>query len=262
MEKIKTLTHVLFPLFVGLIIGSAIEGNTKLLTWSIILLILDIVIGIAMQYKIDNPKIDGRYGGSATGNYLNPYDTQKRESEGTMKEKSETTASNSRMDKTSDTYRKTSENVNNSSKKASAADCDSIEEYFMAIYKNLEADRGRHATLRQMKTDEAVRFLIELCCVMEHAPLPRALAGLYEMYTNEVNGQCAIVYKFLHSQRSMCENVYIIVLLDKHSEIRFFAVETDYSGYMLCEYVGNRHKNYGFINLGYLWEKLGEITNT
>lgn len=53
MNIAKLITHILFPVFIGLIISSAVSGNSTLLIWGIVLLVLDIIIGVALQYAID-----------------------------------------------------------------------------------------------------------------------------------------------------------------------------------------------------------------
>lgn len=55
MRKIKTLTQLLFPLFIGFIIGGIAQDNEALLSIGIALLILDVIIGIALQTRLDNP---------------------------------------------------------------------------------------------------------------------------------------------------------------------------------------------------------------
>ena len=53
MKNAKTLTHLLFPLFIGMIIGALILGSSAFLIWGIVLLILDIAVGIFLQHAID-----------------------------------------------------------------------------------------------------------------------------------------------------------------------------------------------------------------
>lgn len=53
MNVAKLITHILFPVFMGLIIGSAVSGNSTLLVWGIVLLVLDIILGVALQHAID-----------------------------------------------------------------------------------------------------------------------------------------------------------------------------------------------------------------
>lgn len=55
MKTAKTITHVLFPLFIGLIIGGAITSNTAAWLSGLVLLIIDILIGITLQYYIEKP---------------------------------------------------------------------------------------------------------------------------------------------------------------------------------------------------------------
>lgn len=50
MKIAKTITHILFPVFIGLIIGGAIFNNTAAWVSGLALLIVDIIVGIAIQY--------------------------------------------------------------------------------------------------------------------------------------------------------------------------------------------------------------------
>ena len=53
MRKFLTLTYALFPLFLGFVIGGAISGSSTTLTFGIILLVLDVIIGITLQNIVD-----------------------------------------------------------------------------------------------------------------------------------------------------------------------------------------------------------------
>ena len=50
MQKAKLITHILFPVFIGLIIGGIIASNNAAWICGIIFLILDIIVGISLQY--------------------------------------------------------------------------------------------------------------------------------------------------------------------------------------------------------------------
>lgn len=50
----RTITLLLFPVSIGLIIGGAVAGNPMWIV-GLILLIVDSVVGITIQYRIDNP---------------------------------------------------------------------------------------------------------------------------------------------------------------------------------------------------------------
>ena len=45
------------------------------------------------------------------------------------------------------------------------------------------------------------------------------------------------------------------------AEIRLFAVETDFSAFVLCEYSGNSHLNYGCVELKNVPTRIKEILN-
>ena len=52
----RTITLLLFPVSIGLIIGGAVAGNPMWIV-GLILLIVDSVVGITIQYRIDNPSV-------------------------------------------------------------------------------------------------------------------------------------------------------------------------------------------------------------
>ena len=54
MRNLITLTHILLPVFLGLIIGGIIAGNS--IGWGLgtALFVLDIIVGVALQYHEEN----------------------------------------------------------------------------------------------------------------------------------------------------------------------------------------------------------------
>ena len=54
MQKVRTATYIIAMVCLGMIIGGAIEKVTAIWVVGLVLLILDIIIGIAIQYKMDN----------------------------------------------------------------------------------------------------------------------------------------------------------------------------------------------------------------
>ncbi|MBR7111676.1 MAG: hypothetical protein IKC75_01965 [Clostridia bacterium] len=61
MNTAKTVTHLLFPLFIGLIIGGIIVGSTASVVWGILLLIADIVVGVCLQNALENAAMRRRW---------------------------------------------------------------------------------------------------------------------------------------------------------------------------------------------------------
>lgn len=53
MRGLLTLTHILFPIFLGLIIGGLI-WNRAMVGVGVVLLILDVIIGIGIQRIVDS----------------------------------------------------------------------------------------------------------------------------------------------------------------------------------------------------------------
>lgn len=53
MEVARAITYILFPVFIGLTIGGVVGENNGLFAFGVISLLLDIVIGIALQNSID-----------------------------------------------------------------------------------------------------------------------------------------------------------------------------------------------------------------
>ena len=54
MRNLITLTHILSLLFLGLIVGGIIAGNSAAWGWGIALLVIDVIAGIVLQYYEEN----------------------------------------------------------------------------------------------------------------------------------------------------------------------------------------------------------------
>lgn len=68
MKIAKTITHILFPVFIGLIIGGAIFKNTAAWVSGLVLLIIDIIVGIAIQYFMQKPLYSSNYSSNINSN--------------------------------------------------------------------------------------------------------------------------------------------------------------------------------------------------
>lgn len=220
MKKVKTLTHILFPLFVGLIIGGAVSGNIALLIWSIILLVADIIVGIVLQYLIEKRDRDDEFDSL----FYEENRAMANDSVDTVKQ--------------------------NTGKKM----CDK----FNSIYTSLKSNGGARL-INSINSDVAGEFLLDLCSQMPHAPLPYTLTRLSAVFVEDLNGYHSVVYAFEYYPNSICQNVFIFLVNTKKEEIRFFTVETDFSTFCLCEYAGDMHINYGSVELNNIPERIKEI---
>ena len=264
MNGAKTLTQILFPLLVGLIIGGAASGNSSLLIWGIVLLVLDIIIGVALQHAIDKESYNDDWNSLSF--------EQKREIAHNLVEKTKQDMRDEGIDidgeiekfcddfnrehklgKYSDDYYDEDEDETQS---AEDDLCDELD----AIYSRLKANGGARLT-NNIRGDEAGIFLLNVCATIPHAPLPHTLAGLCAISIENLDGEPAIVYSFRYVPNSICQNVFIFLVHTYTEEIRLFAVETDFSAFVLCEYSENSHLNYGRVELKNVPSRIKEILN-
>ena len=126
------------------------------------------------------------------------------------------------------------------------------------IFFKLKANGGARL-VNNIKSDEAGVFLLDVCEQMAHAPLPHTLVNICSISIENLNGELAIVYSFRYTPNSICQNVFIFLVHTQNTEIRLFAVETHLSSFMLCEYSGHSHLNYGPVELKNVPARIKEI---
>ena len=263
MNGAKTITHILFPIFIGMIIGCAVSGNSTLLVWGIVLLILDIIIGVALQHAIDKESYNDDWHSLSfeqkreMAHYLVEKAKQDMRDEGIdvdgeIEKFCDEFNREHRLGKYSDDYYDDDEDEG-----AEENDlCDELD----AIYSRLKANGGARLT-NNIRGDEAGIFLLNVCDTIPHAPLPHTLVGLYAISIENLDGELAIVYSFRYATNSICQNVFIFLVHTKAEKIRLFAVETDFSAFVLCEYSGNSHLNYGRVELKKVPTRIKAILN-
>ena len=261
MNGIRILTFLAFPLLLGLLIGGAISGDSGLLTWCIILLVLDVIVGVVTQHSVEKAMYNDDW------NYLSFDEKRARAQKTIEKAKQEMSDEGINVDQEmeklcdelNEEYKlgKYANEKNGCSKSRSKEN-----ELFMrfnAVYSQLKSSYGITITFKNIRTDKAGVLLLDICDQMSHAPQQYALFGLYEIFADNSCGFSSIVYKFLYNQHSICQNVYIYLVLNKDLNIRFFTVETHFSDFVLCEYSGNSHLNHGRVDLGSVPMRIKEI---
>lgn len=259
MRRLVTLTHLLFPLFIGMIIGSVISGNTTMLIWGLILLVLDIFIGISMQHAVDKEAFNDEW------NRLSSE--EKRAVATILLEKVKKDMGYDGIDVDEDIKKfydefdrqhglgKYSDYTFDDEESEEDDLCDKLDD----IYLRLKAKGGARITNGIRGGDEAASFLLDVCRQMPHAPLRQTLWGLNIVSVEDLDGSPAIVYTFRYSPNSMCQNAFIFLVHSEIQKIRLFAVETHLSTFALCEYSGNRHLNYGSVELKNVPSRIKEI---
>lgn len=265
MESAKALTHILFPVFIGLIVCGAASNNNDLFAWGIFLLILDIIIGICLQYLIDKESK------SNNDDWSNLSFEEKRAVAHTIVEKAMQDMRDDGIDidgeieRFCDEYNRehrlgkySTEHYYYDEEQSAG---DKLYNKFDAIYLSLE-EKGGARLVDNIRKDEAGAFLLDVCEQMPHAPLPYTLSTLYAISIENLSGEAAIVYSFKYTPNSICQNVFIFLVHTKDDRIRLFAAETDYSAFVLCEYYEGRHLNYGRVELKNIPTRIKEILNS
>lgn len=260
MKAVLTLTHLLSVLFLGMIGGSLVTGNTTLLGWSIFLLVLDIIIGISLQRSLDEKARNDAWDNLS-------FEEKRASAHATLESikqamRDEGIDVDGEMEKFCDEYNRehglgtySRESVKCATRSpATNVLCDEL----VCVYTRLEANGGAMLT-NNINGSDAGLFLLKVCKQMPHAPLPYTLARLCCISIENLDGALAIVYSFEYSPNSVCQNVFIFLVHTKDNWIRLFAVETDFGKFMLCEYADGKHLNYGFVELKNVLRRIKEI---
>lgn len=230
MKGLITLTHLLFPILIGLIVGAAIGGSTSILVFGIILLIVDIIIGIVLQYLVNKETYKDDWNNLSL-----------REKESIVHDILEEIQQNMR-DKGMDV-----DGMENA-----------LSNKFDSIYLELKIDGGARIT-NNINADEAGILLLDVCNQMPYAPHPASLNELGLVSIEDLDDNRAIVYYFNYVPQSICQNAIIFLVHSEVDEIRLFTVETDITRFVLCEYSNGHHLNYGRVELKDVPTKIKKI---
>lgn len=238
-------TYIAASIFAGGIIGSLIVGNGMCLVVCAILLAFDIFIGISLQFVCDNKQLNERskqmYIGNDSGTVHNRANTEKVQSCNAAFSKAP--SSEKQRD-----YQPNDDVLKNN--KTCAKMC--------AIFLK-ERAQGDIRVIHNKRKDEAHAFLRNLCRTMEHAPSLFSLDDIIAVSTGILNARPTVVYFFDHSPISICQNAFVLLVFTKENTVRFFTVETSISTYVLCEYSGNRHINYGPVDIESVQERISDL---
>ena len=153
MKNILSLTHILFPVFIGMIIGGIIFNST-ILGWGIFLLILDITVGICIQKSIDESS-----NSHSNKDFQKPIATKKSLHHGEDDDDT-SCVSNEFYSIIQKAYR----------------------DDFLKIIKKLKSVGGARL-IDDPSNDEAVEFLVSYCQILPCAPLSQSFANIYVVST-------------------------------------------------------------------------------
>ncbi len=254
MKTAKTITHILLPLFIGLIIGGAVSGNTAAWVSGLVLVILDAIIGITLQYYLNRQETK--------------TDMQSQEIAEALSQLKENLANDGWNDLTFEQKRQIVHNdiekayaeientqaPNNQSKSHYSSLCE--------VYNALKATGGNFTFNKQ--NDMAISSLVDYCKTLKHSPpinsfsMIDVILPLYFIKDTPI-----ILYSFQPIGGYVGEIIELYLIANK-DKIRLFTVERSYKienlpPFALCEYDGNNHINYGPINLDATHDKIKSI---
>lgn len=249
MHTVKTITHILFPIFLGLIVGGAILDNTAAWVSGIVLLILDMIVGIGIQYLTE------KY--AAAKNRNNDYSAF---IEQLKRNYSDDDATNLSIEDSDDMPHDNPDKTRGEVPYSNNFKMTDLIEKMPDIIYRLKIEGGARFFNTAFDDDEAAKFLLNVCMQTPNTPPLIYFSGLYQVSPYDLNGTPALMYFF--RTHIGAYGMILRVILVRHSDykIRFFTVETDYMPF-LCEYKDGLHLNYGTTTLQDLSEKLTSILN-
>ena len=233
MRKALVATYLFAMLCFGLIIGSAVSENGMTGFW-VLLLILDIVIGIALQRKVDE---------EGCGTSPSPTQPSKDASRAPLsKEKQELLKELLLADLKETVEKHQSEN-----------EPVDLMKRFDELYSALGL--GNAKLVNGMDEDEHGCFLKSVCRQMPYAPPARWLRGLNWIAAERWAETPILIYAFENEHFVICQNVFVC-LARTENEIRFLNVEVGMNALILCEFRNGSHFNYGEVDLKELPDRI------
>ena len=264
-----TVTHILSTVFFGMFIGGLFVGNGM---WAVglVLLIIDIIVGISLQHAYeqsvykevsDFQKVYDAFGDAAEEirkKYADQgitFDDDEDEDDGKWFDE---IMENLEKDEPKQTNNSSVLTTTITSSDSNDPLCQSqFVDKQRALYLRLRSSGAR--IVNSLSSDEAGLFLSQLCGKMAHAPLPFALYGIFSITPEDLGDAQAVVYSFRYSPESYGKCVFIFLTRTKENKLRFFVVETSNYKFMLCEYSGGSHLNYGPVELKNVPTRIKEV---
>ena len=223
MRELKTLTHILLTVFIGIFIAGVICDNRTACVWGVVLTVIDVIAGMWLQLWID--------------------------------EKEEKTDSWNRMStKEKLNYIRSLGNEEDSEKTLNANDCGILckksicMDFDRAFCELKEYEDGiKIRGMNDIMFNSAGLLLVTLCAEMKHAPTPEMLSGLKSI--SAYDGENGIILYGFDNFKFKTGELAAILLVHHNKRIRFFTLELSLSGVVLCEYSGYSHINHGYVDV-------------
>lgn len=232
IKHLITLTHILFPIFIGVLIGGMVTDSVRTIVWGIILIVIDIIVGINLQVAVDEKEKTKKSWDDMSSteklNYIKSLDEEEKAIPS-----------------------------NNYGILCEKETCVNFHRAFYQLkeYKNGIKIRG----MGDIMFNEAGVLLLMLCSEMDHAPTPEMLGGLKSI--SAYDGENGIILYGFDNFKFKTGELAAILLVYHNGRIRFFTLELGYSGIFLCEYSGYSHINHGYADVKNISAEIKRILN-
>ena len=261
MRGVIKATQILPMFWLGLIIVGAVGRTTAMWVSGLVLLIIDVAVGLILQYILDHRYlIKKQY---SKNDWSDLSFEEKRAAAHDSIEKSKQQMRDSGVDidgiieKFCDDFNKEHKlgKYSDISKDKGAGVDEALCCKMDEIFDKLKVEKSTRV-VRALADDEAGRLLIDVCNTIPHSPSMSMLRGVCLIALNSSLEEQAIDYHFGAGVASNVIGSIVMIELvhTQDSNIRLFAVEKSFP-YALCEYVGNSHRNYGQL------DSLNEVSN-
>ena len=247
MKTAITITHILFPFFIGGIIGGAVTGNNAVCYNCIILTVMDAIVGITLQYYFEK-RLSADLMKALSFSEENKIDCESIESDTEQNISKKNLDIDSELEKIIDKldfenidefydelYEDNGSDMNNEL-------CEKMNE----IYLRLKLDGAR--LVQDLSFDEAGQFLFSVCEKIMYAPSKNMFYGLQVIVADDFGDNPVIVYGSNSIAGIVGQIVFVFLVHIINKEIRLFTVEVS-APFALCEYADGSHINYGQIEL-------------
>ena len=108
---------------------------------------------------------------------------------------------------------------------------------------------------------QAISFYKSIVSKLLYGGQKLANENIMDVVAEDVGNNFVLVYECNYLPYVMCQNAQVILVETENKGIRVFTLETSFMGYVLCEYTGTAHNNYGSVDANSFRPLLLDIIN-
>lgn len=229
MKKIITLTHILFPFFGGGVLFLLIVGRfDKIGVWAFFL-VADIVLGCILQYFVDKKE----------------------------EEKAKEIITEMFKESIKQEILERGEELITTNQTKFYDERKALIDIHVKINELGLENFNSNKTLQ----GQAISFYKSIVSKLPYGGQKLAHENIMDVVAEDVGNNFVLVYECDYLPYVMCQNAQVILVETENKGIRVFTLETSFMGYVLCEYTGTAHNNYGSVDANSFRPLLLDIIN-